>query len=185
MLKLGGRSATIVPDGVLFGSSKAHKDLRQKLIEENQLEAMISLPSGVFKPYAGVSTGILIFTKGGSTDNVMFYDMQADGYSLDDKRNPIKDNDIPDALAKWKRYSELYQASDTEALTAEFGDKTQKAFMVSADDIKAQKYELSINRYKEVVYEEEQYEDPKVILGRLKALENEILADLNELEGML
>ncbi|WP_060981894.1 type I restriction-modification system subunit M [Vibrio splendidus] len=185
MLKLGGRSATIVPDGVLFGSSKAHKDLRQELIENNQLEAMISLPSGVFKPYAGVSTGILIFTKGGSTDNVMFYDMQADGYSLDDKRNPVKENDIPEALAKWKRYSELYQANDTETLTAEFGDKTQKAFMVSAADIKAQKYDLSINRYKEVVYEEEVYEDPKVILGKLKTLENEILTDLNELEGML
>ncbi|ROR70206.1 type I restriction enzyme M protein [Vibrio crassostreae] len=185
MLKLGGRSATIVPDGVLFGSSKAHKDLRQELIDNNQLEAMISLPSGVFKPYAGVSTGILIFTKGGSTDKVMFYDMQADGYSLDDKRNPIKDNDIPEALAKWKRYSELYQANDTAALIAEFGDKTQKAFMVSAEDIKAQKYDLSINRYKEVVYEEEVYEDPKVILGKLKTLENEILADLNELEGML
>ncbi|WP_095499326.1 type I restriction-modification system subunit M [Paraferrimonas haliotis] len=185
MLKLGGHSATIVPDGVLFGSSKAHKDLRKELIENNQLEAMISLPSGVFKPYAGVSTGILIFTKGGSTDNVMFYDMQADGYSLDDKRNPIKDNDIPEALTKWKRYSELYQANDLEALTAEFGDKTQKAFMVSAEDIKAQKYDLSINRYKEVVYEEEVYEDPKVILGKLKALENDILADLNELEGML
>ncbi|MEZ8302924.1 N-6 DNA methylase [Vibrio splendidus] len=185
MLKLGGRSATIVPDGVLFGSSKAHKDLRQELIDNNQLEAMISLPSGVFKPYAGVSTGILIFTKGGSTDNVMFYDMQADGYSLDDKRNPIKDNDIPKALEKWKRYSELYQTNDTVALAAEFGDKTQKAFMVSAEDIKAQKYDLSINRYKEMVYEEEVYEDPKVILGKLKALENEILADLNELEGML
>ncbi|WJT10649.1 type I restriction-modification system subunit M [Vibrio harveyi] len=185
MLKLGGRSATIVPDGVLFGSSKAHKDLRQNLIENNQLEAMISLPSGVFKPYAGVSTGILIFTKGGSTDNVLFYDMAADGYSLDDKRHPIKDNDIPDTLAKWKRYSELYQANNQDALTAEFGDKTQKPFMVSAEDIKAQKYDLSINRYKEVVYQEESYEDPKVILGKLKALENEILKDLNELEGML
>ena len=185
MLKLGGRSATIVPDGVLFGSSKAHQGLRQELIENNQLEAMISLPSGVFKPYAGVSTGILIFTKGGSTDNVLFYDMTADGYSLDDKRNPIKDNDIPDALAKWKRYNELYQANNQEALAAEFGDKTQKAFMVSADDIKAQKFDLSINRYKEVVYQEETYEDPKVILGKLKALENEILADLNALEALL
>ena len=185
MLKLGGRSATIVPDGVLFGSSKAHKELREELINNNQLEAMISLPSGVFKPYAGVSTGILIFTKGGSTDNVLFYDMTADGYSLDDKRNPIKDNDIPDALTKWKRYSELYQANDIETLAVEFGDKTQKAFMVSADDIKAQKYDLSINRYKEVVYEQESFEDPKVILGKLKALETEILADLNELEGML
>jgi len=185
MLKLGGRSATVVPDGVLFGSSKAHKDLRQELIENNQLEAMISLPSGVFKPYAGVSTGILIFTKGGTTDNVLFYDMQADGYSLDDKRNSIADNDIPDAKTKWKRYSELYQAGDTDALAAEFGDKTQAAFMVSAEDIKAQKYDLSINRYKEVVYEEEVYEEPKVILGKLKALENEILADLNDLEAML
>lgn len=185
MLKLGGRSATVVPDGVLFGSSKAHQGLRQELIENNQLEAMISLPSGVFKPYAGVSTGILIFTKGSSTDNVLFYDMTADGYSLDDKRNPIKDNDIPDALAKWKRYNELYQANNQEALAAEFGDKTKKAFMVSADDIIAQKFDLSINRYKEVVYQEKTYEDPKVILGKLKALENEILADLNELEAML
>ncbi|EPO2919700.1 SAM-dependent DNA methyltransferase [Vibrio cholerae] len=185
MLKLGGRSATIVPDGVLFGSSSAHQDLRKTLIDHNQLEAMISLPSGVFKPYAGVSTGILIFTKGGSTDNVLFYDMTADGYSLDDKRNPIKDNDIPDALAKWKRYNALYQANDLQALKAEFGDKTQKAFMVTAEEIKAQKYDLSINRYKEVVYQEESYEDPKVILAKLKALENEILNDLNELEGML
>ncbi|WP_299792359.1 class I SAM-dependent DNA methyltransferase [uncultured Shewanella sp.] len=185
MLKLGGRSATIVPDGVLFGSSKAHKQLRQELIDNNQLEAMISLPSGVFKPYAGVSTGILIFTKGGNTDNVMFYDMAADGYSLDDKRNPIKDNDIPDAITKWKRYSELYQAGDTQALAAEFSDKTQKAFMVSAADIKAQKYDLSINRYKEVVYEEETFEDPKVILGKLKSLESEIMADLEALEKML
>lgn len=185
MLKLGGRSATIVPDGVLFGSSKAHTDLRKNLIENNQLEAMISLPSGVFKPYAGVSTGILIFTKGGSTDNVLFYDMTADGYSLDDKRNPIKDNDIPDALAKWKRYSQLYEANDKTTLAAEFSDRTQKAFMVSAENIKAQKYDLSINRYKEVVYQEETYEDPSVILDKLTALENEIMADLNTLKGML
>ncbi len=185
MLKLGGRSATIVPDGVLFGSSKAHADLRKTLIENNQLEAMISLPSGVFKPYAGVSTGILIFTKGGSTDNVMFYDMTADGYSLDDKRNPVKDNDIPDALAKWKRYSALFEANDHATLKAEFSDRTQKAFMVSADDIKAQKYDLSINRYKEVVYQEESYEEPSVILDKLTALETEIMADLNALKGML
>ncbi len=185
MLKLGGRSATIVPDGVLFGSSSAHKDLRKELIENNQLEAMISLPSGVFKPYAGVSTGILIFTKGGSTDRVFMYDMKADGYTLDDKRNPIGDNDIPDAIAKWKRYTALYEKNDIATIDAEFADKTQLAFTVSIDELKAQNYDLSLNRYKEVVYQEETYESPKVILGKLKALENEILADLNALEGML
>lgn len=185
MLKLGGRSATIVPDGVLFGSSSAHKDLRKELIENNQLEAMISLPSGVFKPYAGVSTGILVFTKGGSTDRVFMYDMKADGYSLDDKRNPVSDNDIPNVLAQWKLYTGLYEKNDTEALEKEFADKTKPAFMVSADDIRAQNYDLSLNRYKEVVYQEETYEAPKVILGKLKALEKEIMADLDALEGML
>ncbi len=102
MLRIGGQSATIVPDGVLFGSSKAHQQLRKMLVENNQLEAVISLPSGVFKPYAGVSTAIIIFTKGGSTDHVWFYDVQADGFSLDDKRTPIKDNDLPDMVAKYK-----------------------------------------------------------------------------------
>lgn len=185
MLKLGGRSATIVPDGVLFGSSSAHKDLRKELIENNQLEAMISLPSGVFKPYAGVSTGILIFTKGGSTDRVFMYDMKADGYSLDDRRNPISDNDIPDAIAKWKRYTALYEKNDIATIDAEFADKTQSAFTVSIGELKAQNYDLSLNRYKKVVYQEETYESPKVILGKLKALENEILADLDALEKML
>lgn len=182
MLKVGGRSATIVPDGVLFGSSKAHQTLRQYLVEDNQLEAVISLPSGVFKPYAGVSTAILIFTKGGSTDKVWFYDVQADGFSLDDKRSAIKDNDLPDLVKQYRAYQQAVIGNT--ALDA-WQDKTQKAFIVDKADIKAQKYDLSINRYKEVVYEEETYEDPKVILGKLKALENEILADLNELEGML
>ncbi len=185
MLKLGGRSATIVPDGVLFGSSKAHKDLRKELLEHNQLEAVISLPSGVFKPYAGVSTGILIFTKGGNTDQVLFYDMQADGYSLDDKRTAITDNDIPDVLEKWRRYSALYRANDTAALKAEFGDKTKKAFMVSADAIRAENYDLSLNRYKEQQYQAEEYDSPKDILARLKALETEIQQDLQVLEEML
>ncbi|BBL92012.1 DNA methyltransferase [Vibrio rotiferianus] len=182
MLKVGGRTATIVPDGVLFGSSKAHQTLRKHLVEDNQLEAVISLPSGVFKPYAGVSTAILIFTKGGSTNNVWFYDVQADGKSLDDKRTPIKDNDLPDLVKQYKAYQAAVMAGESTELWL---DKTQKAFLVAKDDIKTNKYDLSINRYKEVVYEQESYEEPKVILGKLKALENEILADLNELESML
>ena len=188
-LKLGGRAAVVVPDGVLFGSSKAHQQLRAELLDNNQLEGIISLPSGVFKPYAGVSTAIIIFTKGGKTDNVWFYDLQADGYSLDDKRTPLKgegSNDLPDAIAQWKKYMAGRLASDAGRPTSDdFSDKTQKAFLVSADDIRANKYDLSINRYKEVVYEEEDYEDPKVILQKLKTLENDILNDLSELEKML
>ena len=202
-LKLGGRAAVVVPDGVLFGSSKAHQQLRAELLDNNQLEGIISLPSGVFKPYAGVSTAIIIFTKGGKTDNVWFYDLQADGYSLDDKRTPLKgegSNDLPDAIAQWNVYRELVEKNhdfnadlgdDVQGGTnpgnagANFRDKTQKAFLVSADDIRANKYDLSINRYKEVVYEEEEYEDPKVILQKLKTLENDILNDLSELENML
>lgn len=194
-LKLGGRAAVIVPDGVLFGSSKAHQQLRQELIENNQLEGIVSLPSGVFKPYAGVSTAILIFTKGGTTERVWFYDLQADGYSLDDKRTELKgenSNDLPDAIAKWKQYRTLSlegegrgEDENTEqAIERLFGDKTQKAFIVNAKDISVNRFDLSLNRYKEVVYDEEDYEEPKVILGKLKALEKEIMADLNELEGM-
>ncbi|ACN14578.1 HsdM1 [Desulforapulum autotrophicum HRM2] len=174
MLKLGGRSATIVPDGVLFGSSKAHVALRKALVEENQLEGVISLPSGVFKPYAGVSTAILIFTKGGKTDDVFYYDLTADGFSLDDKRVKVEKNDIPDVIERWKN-------KDPQKDT----DKTQKFFFVSKDEIKANKYDLSINRYKEIVYEEDEYEPPKDILARMKDLEKEILADMDELEGML
>lgn len=185
MLKLGGRSATVVPDGVLFGSSKAHQQLRKELIENNQLEGVISLPSGVFKPYAGVSTAILIFTKGGSTDNVFFYDLLADGYSLDDKRTPIKANDIPTAISAWQRYSELWEECDDTAIQAEFGDKTKQAFIVPASDIINNKYDLSINSYKKIVHQAVKYENPKLILSKLKALENDILKDLNELEAML
>ena len=188
-LKLGGRAAVIVPDGVLFGSSKAHQQLRQELIENNQLEGIVSLPSGVFKPYAGVSTAILMFTKGGSTERVWFYDLQADGYSLDDKRNELKgegSNDLPDAIAKWKQYRALVEANaPAKEIKKTFGDKTQKAFLVDAKDIADNKFDLSINRYKEVVYQEEQYDDPKKILKKLKALESEIMADLDELEAML
>ena len=175
MLKTGGRSATIVPDGVLFGSSKAHQALRQLLVDDNQLEAVISLPSGVFKPYAGVSTAVIVFTKGGRTDNVFFYDVQADGFSLDDKRDPQPDkDDLPDMLARWK-------GRDPKKDT----DKTRKHFFVSAGDIRENKYDLSINRYKETVYEEEHYDPPKEILDRMMALEQDIMADMEELRGML
>ncbi len=195
-LKLGGRAAVIVPDGVLFGSSKAHQQLRTELLENNQLEGIVSLPSGVFKPYAGVSTAIMLFTKGGTTERVWFYDLQADGYSLDDKRTPLKgegNNDIPELTQRWLDYLYLIhegegkQKNETtdQAVARLFGDKTQKAFVVDAKDIAANKYDLSINRYKEVVYEEEVYEDPKDILKKLKALEHEILQDINELENML
>ena len=188
-LKLGGRAAVIVPDGVLFGSSKAHQQLRQELLDNNQLEGIVSLPSGVFKPYAGVSTAILIFTKGGSTERVWFYDLQADGYSLDDKRTELKgegSNDLPDAIAQWHKYRQMVESNaSASTINTLFGDKRKKAFVVPAEDIAANKYDLSINRYKEVEYQQEQYEDPKVILQRLKGLEREILADLDQLEGML
>ena len=150
MLKTGGRSATIVPDGVLFGSSGAHRQLRKLLVDRNQLEAVISLPSGVFKPYAGVSTGIVVFTKGGRTDNVFFYDVQADGFSLDDKREPVEENDLPDCLARWRTRD---PARDTVW--------TDKAFFVPADEIRQADYDLSLSRYKETVYEEEEYDPPQ------------------------
>lgn len=174
MLKKGGRSATIVPDGVLFGSSKAHTALRAMLVKDNQLEAVISLPSGVFKPYAGVSTAILVFTKGGKTDNVFFYDVGADGFSLDDKRDPVSDNDLPDALVRWEKRN---AKKDT--------DRTAKHFMVPVKEIEDKDFDLSINRYKEAKHEEVKHEPPKKIIARLRALEAEIAKDLNELEAML
>ncbi len=185
MLKVGGRAAVIVPDGVLFGSSKAHQQLRQTLIEDNQLEAIISLPSGVFKPYAGVSTAVIIFTKGGETDKVWFYDLQADGFSLDDKRAPLRgesSNDLPDLIVQWQDYSAKAIAGNS---VNAWEDRTQKSFVVDKVDISSNKYDLSINRYKQVVYEEEQYESPKVILKELQKLEEDITAGLFELEGML
>ena len=188
-LKLGGRAAVIVPDGVVFGSSKAHQQLRQELLNNNQLEGVVSLPSGVFKPYAGVSTAILLFTKGGSTEHVWFYDLQADGYSLDDKRTELKgegSNDLPDAIVQWHKYRQMVESNISgSTINAVFGDRTKKAFVVPAEDIAVNRYDLSINRYKEVVYQQEKYEDPKVILQRLKGLEQEIMTDLNELEKML
>ena len=175
-LKLGGRAAVIIPDGVLFGSSKAHQQIRKELIDNQKLQAVISMPSGVFKPYAGVSTAVLVFTKtnSGGTDNVWFYDMQADGYSLDDKRNPIEANDIPDIVA---RYHKLKGESKRA--------RTDKSFMVPVQEIRDNKYDLSINRYKEVVYEEKVYEQPATIIGQIEALDRERADLLKQLKAML
>ncbi len=177
-LKPGGRCACIVPDGVLFGSSKAHQQLRQTLIEDQKLDAVISMPSGVFKPYAGVSTAILIFTRtdSGGTDKVWFYDMQADGLSLDDKRDEIDANDIPNIIEKYKQY---------QSGKGDFSDKKAKAFTVDKQDIIDNKYDLSINRYKEIEYEEVEYDPPNLILDQLETLEKEIQDDLKSLRGML
>jgi type I restriction enzyme M protein len=196
LLKPGGRAAVIVPDGVLFGSSKAHKELRRILVEEQKLEGVVSLPSGVFKPYAGVSTGILFFTKtnSGGTDNVWFYDLQADGRSLDDKRTELvppdklgpspkvalsveehEKNNLPDALFRWngRDGSELGRA------------RTDQSFCVPKADIVANGYDLSINRYKEVVHDDVEYRPPSEIIADLMKLEDEIRQGLTELDAML
>ena len=176
MLRVGGRCACIVPDGVLFGSSKAHQAIRKSLIEDNRLEAVISMPSGVFKPYAGVSTGILIFTKTGhgGTDKVWFYDMQTDGLSLDDKRTPIAQNDIPDII---ERFRNREKEADRE--------RTEKSFFVEKSEIAENGYDLSINKYKKVEYTPVEYPPTSEILADLKQLEAEIAKGLNELEIIL
>lgn len=184
-LKLGGRAGVIVPDGVLFGSSNAHKQLRQTLIEHNQLEGVISLPSGVFKPYAGVSTAILLFRKGGSTSKVWFYDVQADGYSLDDKRSPVEQNDLPRVEHAWTEYKTLHLSAQTEEIERRFGDKTQPGFIVDVAEIVANGYDLSINRYKEVIHQEQQYDPPSEILARIECLESEIQQELAELRELI
>jgi type I restriction enzyme M protein len=238
LLKPGGRAAVIVPDGVLFGSSKAHKQLRQMLVEEQKLDAVVSLPSGCFKPYAGVSTAILLFTKtnSGGTDQVWFYDMQADGWSLDDKRQPLlpedklgvnpaqpltegehTKNNLPDVLARWRSFRSEQSAADSERHTGrdcrypEHRDvsnsshpwplgsgnpcrndgreteraRTEQSFCVPKEDIVGNGYDLSINRYKEVVHEEVEHLPPREILAKLEKLEEEIHAGMKELEGML
>ena len=175
-LRIGGRCASIVPDGVLFGSSKAHKAIRQELVENQRLEAVISMPSGVFKPYAGVSTGILIFTKTnhGGTDKVWFYDMKADGFSLDDKRAPIEANDIPDIIARFHN------------LSAEEGrERTEQSFLVPREEIVENGYDLSINKYKKTEYVPVEYPPTSEIFAQLRALEAEIQKGLEELEGMV
>lgn len=178
MLKVGGRSATIVPDGVLFGSSKAHVQLRQHLIENNQLEAVISLPSGVFKPYAGVSTAIIIFAKGGKTENVFFYDVQSDGFTLDDKRTQIGDGkgDLPNVL---KRYREW--CGGTGALV----DRTAPAFEVPSEEICSNGYDLSLGRYKQAPVVEMKHDKPLEILERLIDLEQQILKEASSLRELL
>lgn len=175
-LKAGGRAAVIVPDGVLFGSSKAHKAIRKEIIDNNKLEAIISMPSGVFKPYAGVSTGIMIFTKTGTggTNNVWFYDMKADGYSLDDKRTEIEADDIEDIIS---RFGNLQDETDRK--------RTEQSFFVPVDEIREQGYDLSINKYKEIEYEEIEYKNPTAIIQEIKVYEKEILDGLEELEGLL
>ncbi|GGM65250.1 DNA methyltransferase [Micromonospora sonchi] len=196
LLKPGGRAAVIVPDGVLFGSTKAHKELRRILVEEQKLDGVVKLPSGAFKPYSGVSTAILLFTKtdSGGTDNVWFYEVTADGWSLDDKRTPLlpaeklgpapsvpltedehAKNNLPDALARWSRRDgdELQRA------------RTEQSFCVPKADIAEQDYDLSLNRYKEVVHEEVEHRPPLEILADLERLESEIQQGMSELKAML
>ena len=176
MLKVGGRCACIVPDGVLFGSSKAHKDIRKHIVKDNMLEAVISMPSGVFKPYAGVSTAILVFTKTnhGGTDNVWFYDMTADGYSLDDKRTPVNESDIPDII---QRFKNLDKEADRK--------RTDKSFMVPKQDIVDNDYDLSINKYKEVEYVKVEYPPTSEIMANIREIEAEIGREMDELERLL
>lgn len=176
MLKKGGRCACIVPDGVLFGTTKAHQSLRKELIENHKLQAVISMPSGVFKPYSGVSTAVLVFTKtgAGGTDKVWFYDMKADGFSLDDKRNPVAENDIPDILARFHNL-----AGETARA------RTEQSFFVPKSEIERNNYDLSINRYKEVVHEKIEYDKPDVILTRIDTLIADIAKQAKQVREML
>ena len=176
MLQTGGRCASIVPDGVLFGNSTGHKSIRKEIIDKHCLEAVISMPSGVFQPYSGVSTAILIFTKtnAGGTDKVWFYDMKADGYSLDQKRNEVAENDIPDVIARFHNL-------EAEANRS----RKDQSFLVPVDEIREKGYDLSMNKYKEIEREVVVYDAPEVIMERIEQLENEIQSALNELRKML
>lgn len=175
-MKIGGRAAVIVPDGVLFGSSRVHKAIRKELIENHKLDAVISMPSGVFKPYAGVSTAILLFTKtgAGGTDKVWFYDMKADGRTLDDKRQEIEENDIPDII---ERYQNLEKEEERK--------RTEQSFFVSKEEIVENDYDLSINKYKEIEYIPVEYPPTEEILKDIEELEVEIHKNLVELRKML
>lgn len=175
-LKIGGRCAVIVPDGVLFGNSNAHKKIRKEIIEKQSLEAVISMPSGVFKPYAGVSTAVLVFTKtdAGGTDKVWFYDMKSDGFSLDDKRNAVADNDIPDIVSRFKN-----RKSETDRA------RTEQSFLVDKKEIADNGYDLSISRYKEVVYEQKTYEKPADIITKISQLDRERTDLMAELQNMI
>ena len=176
MLAVGGRCASIVPDGVLFGNSTGHKAVRKELIDNQRLQAVISMPSGVFQPYSGVSTAILVFTKtdAGGTDNVWFYDMRADGFSLDQKRDPVPQNDIPDVISRFRNL----QAEAPRS-------RKEQSFLVPVDEIRANDYDLSINKYKEIERVKVEYEQPSVILDRIKALETEITSAMSDLEKLM
>ena len=176
ILKIGGRCACIVPDGVLFGSSTAHKAIRKEIVENQRLQAVISMPSGVFKPYAGVSTAILIFTKTehGGTDNVWLYDMHADGYSLDDKRSPVEENDIPDIIERFKHLDKEMERK-----------RTEQSFMVPKQEIVDNAYDLSINKYKEIEYIPVEYPPTSEIMADIRKIEAEISVEMDELEKLL
>lgn len=176
MLKVGGRCASIVPDGVLFGSSKAHKALRKELIENHKLEAIISMPSGVFKPYAGVSTAVIVFTKTGQggTDDVWFYDMKADGYSLDDKRSPVEQNDIPDII---ERFNNLEAEKSRE--------RTEQSFFVPKEEISANDYDLSINKYKKAEYVAVEYPPTSEILAEIESINKQVEEEFKRLKALL
>lgn len=178
MLKIGGKAAVIVPSGVLFGASKAHQQLRKQLVENNELQAVVSLPSGVFKPYASVSTAILFFTKGSQTDHVWFYELKNDGYTLDDKRIPIKSNDLPDLVKQ-------FLSRDKSIVDSKENDSSKQTFWVNKNELAKNKYDLSFSQYHKVKHIQKKYDEPIVILERLKSLENEIMVDLDELEGVL
>lgn len=190
MLKIGGRCACIVPDGVLFGSSTAHKAIRKELVENNRLEAVVSMPSGVFKPYAGVSTAVLIFTKTGhgGTDNVWFYDMQADGFSLDDKRSEIKENDIPDIVARFHSLpleGKVSAEPTDEVYHESLRERTEQSFLVPKDEIKENGYDLSINKYKKTEYKPVEYPSTAELMADLHELELSITARMDELNFLL
>ena len=176
MLQVGGRCASIVPDGVLFRNSKAHKALRKELVDHQRLEAVISMPSGVFKPYAGVSTAVLIFTKtnNGGTDKVWFYDMKADGFTLNDTRDPIADNDIPDIISRWNNLSA--EANRT---------RKEQSFLVSVDEIRENDYDFTYNKYKEVERSIIVMENPHDIIERIAILENNIMENISRIRGLL
>lgn len=176
MLRMGGTAAVIVPSGVIQNSGKAFEAVRKLIIEKAELKAVIAVPSGAFKPYAGVSTAILIFTKVGETNNVWFYNMQADGYTLDDKRNKIAESDLPDIVQRYK---------DRGTLSGVEGDRKQKYFMVPKKEIVDNNYDLNLSTYKEEVYEEVVYEKPDVIFGKLERIEDDIQKGLAELKELI
>jgi type I restriction enzyme M protein len=174
LLVTGGRCGVIVPDGVLFGTSNAHIALRKILVDKCKLEGLISMPSGVFRPYAGVSTAVLVFQKGGTTDNVWFYDMEADGFSLDDKRQKVRENDIPDIVTNWGDRSK-----------SKIANRKSKIFTVPADEIRSNKYDLSISRYREIEHRVIEYEKPGVIMEKVVELERQIESDIESIKAMI